>query len=84
MSDPKEATIDDLIADIESRGLGWMIDHMEGRRVTTKEARVWDFPHCLATYRTDKPEPLATMLAKAMYDVDWTKYPKLTQSETEQ
>ena len=64
-------TADDIIADLESRGLGWSLDNT-GRLI---EARVWDWPYVIGRYRPDKVEPLAKMLATACYDVDWTKYP---------
>jgi len=64
-------TVDDIIADLESRNLGWSLDHT-GRLI---EARVWDWPNVIARYRPHTTEPLAKMLATACYDVDWTKYP---------
>jgi hypothetical protein len=67
----KAATVDDIIADLESRGLGWSLDNT-GRLI---EARVWDWPHVIGRYRPHTTEPLAKMLAAACYDVDWTAYP---------
>jgi Lar family restriction alleviation protein len=67
----KAVTADDIIADLESRGLGWSLDHT-GRLI---EARVWDWPTVIARYRPHAVEPLAKMLATAAFDVDWTKYP---------
>jgi hypothetical protein len=64
-------TVDDIIADLESRGLGWSLDHTG----TLIEARVWRWPRIIGRYRPDKVEPLAKMLAAACFDVDWTKYP---------
>ena len=64
-------TIDDIIADLESRGLGWSLDHTG----TFIEARVWDWLTVIGRYRPAKTEPLAKMLAAACYDVDWTAYP---------
>jgi len=64
-------TVDDIIAELESRGLGWSLDHT-GRLI---EARVWDWPNVIARYRPAKVEPLAKMLSAACYEVDWTKYP---------
>jgi hypothetical protein len=64
-------TADDIIADLESRGLGWSLDHTG----TIIEARVWDWPTVIARYRPATVEPLAKMLATACFDVDWTKYP---------
>jgi hypothetical protein len=40
-------TVDDIIADLESRGLGWSLDHTG----TLIEARVWDWPTVIARYR---------------------------------
>ncbi len=65
-------TIDELIAELESRGLGWDIGHT-GRLI---EARVWDWPYVIGRYRPYKTEPAAAMLAKAMLDIDWTLYPR--------
>jgi len=67
----KVVTADDMIADLESRGLGWSLDNT-GRLI---EARVWDWPNVIARYRPATVEPLAKMLAAACYDVDWTAYP---------
>ena len=63
-------TVDDIIADLESRGLGWSIEHI-GRLI---EARVWGCT-VIGRYRTHTTEPLAKMLAAACFDVDWTKCP---------
>ena len=65
-------TVDDIIADLESRGLGWSLDHTN-RLI---EARIWDWPNVIARYRPATVEPLAKMLATAAFDVDWTKYPR--------
>lgn len=65
------ATVDALIADLESRGLGWSLDNT-GRLI---EARVWDWPYVIGRYRPNATEPLAKMLAEAMCQVDWTRYP---------
>jgi hypothetical protein len=67
----KAATADDIIADIESRGLGWSLENT-GPLI---EARVWDWPNVIGRYRPHTVEPLAKMLAAACYDVSWTKYP---------
>jgi len=64
-------TVDDIISDLESRGLGWSIEHTGG----LLEARVWRWPRIIARYRPATVEPLAKMLAAACYDVDWTAYP---------
>lgn len=74
MNDPTRTsatTVDDLIQDLEARGLGWSLDNT-GRLI---EARVWDWPDVVGRYRPHKVEPLAEMLATAMKQVDWTKYP---------
>lgn len=65
------ATVDALIADLESRGLGWSLDNT-GRLI---EARVWDWPYVIGRYRPNATEPLAKMLSKAMHQVDYTRYP---------
>lgn len=65
------ATVDTLISDLESRGLGWSLDNT-GRLI---EARVWDWPYVIGRYRPNATEPLAKMLSEAMYQVDWTRYP---------
>jgi hypothetical protein len=44
-------TADDIIADLESRGLGWSIEHT-GRLI---EACVWDWPAVIGRYRPDNP-----------------------------
>jgi len=67
----KAVTTDDIIADLESRGLGWSIEHTR----TLIEARVWDWDTVIARYHTATVESLAKMLATACYEVDWTKYP---------
>jgi len=67
----KAVTADEIIADLESRGLGWSLDHTG----TLIEARVWDWPNVIARYRPATVEPLAKMLSAACYEVDWTKYP---------
>jgi len=64
-------TVDDIIADLESRGLGWRID----RTGCTIEAIVRGWPTVIARYRPATVEPLAKMLAAACFDVDWTAYP---------
>ncbi len=64
-------TVDDIIANLELRGLGWSLDHIG----TLIEALVWDWPHVIGRYRPATVEPLAKMLATAAVDVDWTKYP---------
>jgi hypothetical protein len=65
-------TVDEIIADLESRGLCWSLDHI-GQLI---EARVWDWPNkIIGRYRPATVEPLAKMLAAAAFQVDWTKYP---------
>jgi hypothetical protein len=66
-------TVDDIISDLESRGLGWSLDNT-GRLI---EALVWDWPAVIGRYRPATTEPLAKMLATAAFEVDWTKYPVL-------
>ena len=68
-----EPEIDLLIQELEAHGLSWDIGHLPH----IVEARVWKWPHVIGRYRVDKIEPAATMLAKAMMEIDWRKYPKL-------
>jgi len=65
-------SVDDLIQDLESRGLGWSICHAENRM----EAQVYLGPYVIERYRFDTVLPLAQMLAKVMYEVNWTNHPK--------
>lgn len=69
----RHATVDELVQLLEERGLGWSLDHT-GHLI---EARVWDWPYVIGRHRPETVLPLAEMLAKAMYEVDWTKYPKI-------
>ena len=71
MINPVVPTVDDLIAELEARGLGWSLDNT-GRLI---EARVWDWPHVVGRYRPHDIEPLAKMLSEAMRQVDLTRYP---------
>ncbi len=64
-------TVDDIIANLELRGLGWSLHHIG----TLIEALVWDCPHVIGRYRPATVEPLAKMLATACIELDWTKYP---------
>lgn len=73
-------SVDDLIKDLESRGLGWSLDNT-GRLI---EARVWDWPYVIGRYRPYNVEPLAKMLSEAMYQVDWTKYPVIAPNDQAQ
>ena len=59
-----KATVDDLIAILKKRGLGWSLDHTD-RLI---EARVWDWPNVIGRYRPRMVEPLAVMLRAAMDD----------------
>lgn len=64
-------TVDQLIQELEARGLGWSLDNT-GRLI---EARVWHWPNVIGRYCPNAVEPLAKMLSEAMYQVDWTRYP---------
>lgn len=66
-------TVDDLIGQLEYRGLGWDIGHTGNLR----EARVWKWPSVIARYRPTETEPVVKMLAEAMKDIEWSKYPVL-------
>ena len=63
---------DELIQIIEERGLGWDV----GNTGNFTECRIWEWPHVVSRYRPQHTESLAHMLAEAMYQVDWTKYPE--------
>lgn len=71
---PGLVPVDELISELEARGLGWSLDNT-GRLI---EARVWGWPEVVGRYRPHTVEPLAQMLATAMRQVDWTRYPKKT------
>ena len=66
-----DGPVDALIGELESRGLGWSLDHTGG----LIEARVWNWPDVVGRYRPDGVEPLARMLARSMAEVDWKRYP---------
>lgn len=72
--------VDKLVKELESRGLGWDVGN-QGRLI---EARVWDWPYVVGRYRPDKMEEVAKMLAKAMEQVDWEKYPVNTGQQKEE
>ena len=67
----KQVSADEIIADLESRGLGWSLDHT-GHMI---EARVWDWPTVIGRYRPAKVEPLCKMLMEALAEVDFSLYP---------
>ena len=54
-------TVDDIIALLEARKLGWSLDHT-GCMI---EARIWNWPTVVGRYRPTKVEPLAHMLLEA-------------------
>ena len=55
---------DELVAMLESYGLGWSLDH-HGALI---ESRIWYWPYCVGRYRPHKVEPLAAMLLGAYSD----------------
>lgn len=67
-------TLEELIDILEERGLGWSIQHLNKE----VQARVYDTnDQCISRYVAhNKFESLASMLAEAMYQVDWTLYPE--------
>lgn len=69
--------VDELIADLESRGLGWDVGH-SGR---LREVRIWHWPYVIGRYRPNETMPLVDMLAKAMYEVNFEYYTKLAPGE---
>lgn len=63
--------IDDIITDLESRGLGWDIGHTSRLR----EVRIWQWPNVIARYRPTGPEPLVDMLTTTLKQIDLRLYP---------
>lgn len=76
---PEHDRVDTLIHILETRGLGWSLDHTGG----LIEVRIWDWPYAIARYRPKQLEPLHHMLAQAMYQIDWTKYPAKEETKNE-
>ena len=70
-------TIDDLITDLESRGLGWSLDHAS----RLLEARIWHWPFVVGRCRPVKTTPLVAMLTEAMLQVDFEYYTILEPGE---
>ena len=66
----KLPSVEDMILELESLGLGWSLDHT-GSLI---EARVWKWPEVIGRYRPTKLMPLWEMMGHAMYAVDWEKY----------
>jgi len=68
-------TLDELIADIESRGLGWDVGQSSPMFY---EARIWDWPYVIGRHDHDFQEPITPllMLEKAFAQVDLTTYQK--------
>ena len=62
---------DEIIQDLEARGLGWSLDHA-GNLI---EARIWNWPYVVGRYRPHTVEPLAKMLATALQQVDLSQFP---------
>jgi hypothetical protein len=62
--------IDELIADLESRGLGWSFDHNGG----LIEARIWHWPYVIGRYRPGLMAPLVEMMQGALQQVDLDYY----------
>jgi hypothetical protein len=64
--------VDLIIADLESRGLGWSLDHT-GNLI---EARIWRWPYVIGRYRPSKVLPLDVMLSEAYSNANVSKnYP---------
>lgn len=64
--------VDELIADLESRGLGWSLDHTAHNHI---EARIWKWPYVIARKWFSHVVPLDVMLAEAMSQIDWSQHP---------
>jgi hypothetical protein len=71
-------SVDALVTDLESRGLGWDLGHA-GR---LREVRVWHWPFVVGRHRPAATLPLGEMLAKAMHEVDFEYYTVLKPGET--
>ena len=69
--------VDALVADLESRGLGWDVGYTHNLR----EVRVWHWPFVIGRFRPVEPTPLTDMLVKAMGEVDFEYYTKLAPGE---
>lgn len=69
-------TADDLIRELEARGLGWDISHT-GTLAGFREVRIWQWPYVIGRYRPTGSEPIAKMLAEAMKDIRWGEHPVL-------
>ena len=61
-----EMTADEIIANLESSGLGWDVGHTGSLR----ECRIWKWPHVIGRYRPYKRVPLSEMLTKAIASID--------------
>jgi hypothetical protein len=66
-----EHTADEIIADLEARGLGWSIKHMD-RLI---ECRIWKWPYLIGRYLPSEVVPLADMLLAAYSTVNLHAYP---------
>jgi hypothetical protein len=64
-------TIDAMVAELESRGLGWDVGNT-GRMI---EARIWKWPYVIARYRPHKLEPIKKMLDMAVAQINLANYP---------
>jgi hypothetical protein len=69
--------IDELIVDLESRGLGWSLDHNGG----LIEARIWHWPYVIGRYRPSLMAPLVEMMQGALQQVDLDYYAVLKPEE---
>ena len=78
MSDIINPTSDEIIADLESRGLDWDV----GNTCRLIEARIWDWPQVIGRYRPAKTEPLAYMLTHALAKFDIRDYPVISTPTT--
>lgn len=72
-------TADDLIRELEARGLGLDISHT-GTPAGFRAVRIWQWPFVIGRYRPTSAEPVAKMLAEAMKDIEWSKYPELKET----
>lgn len=64
--------IDEIIADLESRGLGWDIGHTARLR----EIRIWNWPDVISRKFFKEGDSLLKVFQSAIAQISLEKYPK--------
>lgn len=77
MSDIINPTADEIIADLESRGLGWDVCNT-GRLI---KCRIWKWPDMIARYQPGATEPLAHMLTHCLAKFDIRDFPEVAKTD---